>query len=324
MNPNDTNPNDAPDPGDLASPRAGHGNKSMRFDSGLLPQTGALVAAVAASACCWLPLTLIAFGVSGGTLAARFEAWRPVLFPVTFALLGLAFYFTYRKPKSAFKPEGGTPATGDACCALENSGPADQPCCPPSGTTGFPLKKLNKVMLWVVTPFVLAFAFFPNYVGYLITGGDTLAARKDLDKVIVNIEDMTCEACAAKIEKSLRAVPGVEAADVDYTSGRALVGVLKGAEVPRQAILAAISKAGNYKGRFEDQVTWTLAIGGMTCEGCASGLQATLSQLPGVSSASVSYERRQATVSAAPSVEGDALRKTVSEAGYTLTSANKE
>ena len=64
-----------------------------RLDAGVIAQIGALASAVVASACCWLPLLLIAVGVSGGALAATFEAWRPVLLPVTFVLLGLAFYF---------------------------------------------------------------------------------------------------------------------------------------------------------------------------------------------------------------------------------------
>lgn len=74
---------------------------ALRMDAGALAQVGALISAVFASACCWLPLLLVAFGVSGGTLSAAFEAWRPVLLPVTFVLLAVAFYVTYRKPKAA-------------------------------------------------------------------------------------------------------------------------------------------------------------------------------------------------------------------------------
>ena len=178
-------------------------------------------------------------------------------------------------------------------------------------------------MLWVVTAFVLAFAFFPNYVGYLLGGGDTLAARSDLDKVVVKIEGMTCEACAASIGNGLRSVPGVAAAEVSYEKEEALVGIAKATPAPREAILKAISKAGNYTGRFTDQVRWTLAVEGMTCEGCAAGLQAKLGKIPGVSNPSVSYEQGQAVVTADPSVVTETLREAVSEAGYTVTSATR-
>ena len=75
--------------------------KKTRIHAEVLAQAGALTSAVISSACCWLPLLLLAFGVSGGALSATFEAWRPVLLPVTFMLLGIAFFLTYRKPKKA-------------------------------------------------------------------------------------------------------------------------------------------------------------------------------------------------------------------------------
>jgi len=295
---------------------------ARRVDAGAVAQAGALISAVIASACCWLPLLLIAVGVSGGALSATFEAWRPVLLPVTFALLGAAFYFTYRVPKAAIPSGGGTAAPGDASCSLPVQGAAEA-CCPADNAKGLTLKKANKVMLWVVTAFVLAFAFFPNYVGYLLGGGDTLAARHDLDKVVVQIEGMTCEACATNIENSLRRVPGVAGAVVSYDRHEALVGVQKGSEPPRTAILAAIAGAGDYTGRFAGQVVWTLAIEGMTCEACAAGLQAKITNLRGVSGASVDYDQGQALVTADASVNEEELRKAVSDAAFSTSSVSK-
>lgn len=303
------------------TPQAGG---SSRVDAGLVAQVGALASAIVASACCWLPLLLIAVGVSGGALSATFEAWRPVLLPVTFALLGLAFYFTYRKPRAATLPAGGTAAGEDACCAVPTTESKGEACCPPAGGGVSTLKRINKVMLWVVTAFVLAFAFFPNYVGYLLGGGDTLAGRSDLDKAVIAIEGMTCEACAVNIENALKNVPGVAAAEVSYGERQAIIGMTPGSQPPREAILSAIAGAGNYWGQFTDQVQWTLGIEGMTCEGCAAGLQAKLAKVPGVSSASVSYEQGQALVTADPSVGAETLREAVSAAGYAVTSSTKD
>lgn len=295
------------------------GRKS-RVDVGTFAQVGALVSAVVASACCWLPLLLIAVGISGGTLSVAFEVWRPVLLPVSFVLLGVAFYFTCRKPKVAV---GAASGTEEGCCATQGTESVSEICCPPCKVKGFTLKKLNKAMLWVVAVIVLAFAFFPNYVGYLLSHGNTLAARDDFDKVAVHMDGMTCEACAANIENSLRKVPGVTAVEVSYEKSEALVGLPKGTEPPREAILAAIAAAGSFAGCFTDQIRWTLGIEGMTCEGCAAGLRAALSKVSGVTSASVSYEQGQARIAAGSSVSEEALRRTVSDAGYTLKSAAK-
>lgn len=297
-------------------------NQNLRTERiRVVAQVGALISAILASTCCWLPLLLITVGVSGGTLAGKFEVMRPVLLPVTCALLGLAFYFTYRKPKKVASSGTGTGASGNVCRSVPELGTVEA-CCPPGNARGLTLKKVNKVMLWVVTVFVLAFAFFPNYVGYLL-GGGTLAARNDLGKVVVEVEGMTCEACAVAIEDSLRNVAGVVAAEVDYGKRHAIVGVPQGSEPPLDAILSAVADAGNYQGRFADQAQWTLAIEGMTCEGCATGLQAALAKVSGVSGATVSYEDRQARISATSSVSEEALRKVVSGAGYTLKSAER-
>lgn len=288
--------------------------------AGNLAQAGALASAVVASACCWLPLLLIAGGVSGGALSATFEAWRPVFLPVTFVLLGFAFYFTYRKPDAVAAASAGSESSADRCCAVLEQGTREA-CCPPESARGVTLRKVNKVMLWVVTALVLAFAFFPNYAGFLLGGGEALAARNDLDRIVVKIDGMTCEACAAAIGKALRKVPGVVAVEVSYRRGEAVIGVAKDSKPPREAILAAIAGAGSYQGTFADQVHWTLAIEGMTCEGCAAGLQAALARIPGVASASVSYAEGRAQVVAEPSVSEVTLRGKVTEAGYTVTSA---
>lgn len=300
-----------------------HSAALERWDAGIIAQIGALGSAVVASACCWLPLLLIAVGISGGAVAATFEAWRPVLLPVTFVLLGVAFYFTYRRPRVAGLAGSYANASGDDCCCVPEAGTVE-PCCPPGSARGMMLKKVNKAMLWVVTAFVLAFAFFPNYVGYLLGGSNTLAMRNDLDIVVVDIEGMTCEACAASIEDSLRKVPSVAAAKVSYEKRQAIIGLPRGSQQPREAILSAIAHAGNYRGRIAEQVQWTLAIEGMTCEGCASGLQAALSKMPGVRAASVSYEEKRAVVTTTPPVSEEVLRNAVSQAGYSVKSAARE
>src|SRR5262245_35908569 len=100
-----------------------------------------------ASSCCWLPVLLLAVGVSGAGIASALEAYRPVFMVVTFGFLGMAFYFTYRpRPR---------PIGAADCCAPPQ--PAAVDCCSqapatmPSAATAprrFNMMAVNKIMLW--------------------------------------------------------------------------------------------------------------------------------------------------------------------------------
>ena len=72
-----------------------------------IARIGAILSAILASACCWLPLALITVGVSGAGIAAGLKTYRPLLIVVTFGFLGAAFYLTYR-PRAK--------VAGDDCC----------------------------------------------------------------------------------------------------------------------------------------------------------------------------------------------------------------
>ncbi|HEB85376.1 MAG TPA: mercury transporter MerT, partial [Bacteroidetes bacterium] len=89
---------------------------------------GAVGAAVAASACCVLPLGLAVLGLGGawaGSLSIL-APWRPLFIVVTAGLLAFGFYRVYRRrPEEACEP-------GSAC--------ADP------GTD-----RRNRIMLWAAT-----------------------------------------------------------------------------------------------------------------------------------------------------------------------------
>src|SRR5260221_14472583 len=68
---------------------------------------GAILAAVAASACCIGPLVLAALGIGGAGAFAALGAYRPYILAGTAVLLAGGFYLTYRKPRAAVE--------GDAC-----------------------------------------------------------------------------------------------------------------------------------------------------------------------------------------------------------------
>ncbi|MBW8319801.1 MAG: heavy metal translocating P-type ATPase [Rhizobium sp.] len=69
------------------------------------------------------------------------------------------------------------------------------------------------------------------------------------ETVILDIEEMTCASCVARVEKALKTVPAVEAASVNLATAKAIVTVLGGkAAVP--AMVKAVEKAG-YKAKPE-------------------------------------------------------------------------
>jgi len=66
----------------------------------------------------------------------------------------------------------------------------------------------------------------------------------------------------------------------------------------------------------------TFGIRGMGCTGCASEIEATLKQTPGVRSARVSFPRAEALVEYDPAATApQSLSALLSEAGYAATEA---
>jgi copper chaperone CopZ len=114
------------------------------------------------------------------------------------------------------------------------------------------LARLNKIMLWVATGFVVALAAFPNYVGGLIGGADgpPPAVTASLSTRTYAIDGMTCEGCASHVEKALADLEGVASAEVSYADKLARVYVTSGAEVSEAAVIGGVGTAG-YRARSQ-------------------------------------------------------------------------
>ena len=72
--------------------------------------------------------------------------------------------------------------------------------------------------------------------------GFRLQAMKTAHLIKLPIEGMTCASCVARVEKALKAVPGVAAAEVNLATETATVSLAEGA--PPQSLVAAVEKAG--------------------------------------------------------------------------------
>ncbi|MDP1717057.1 MAG: heavy metal translocating P-type ATPase, partial [Burkholderiales bacterium] len=124
------------------------------------------------------------------------------------------------------------------------------------------------------------------------------------------VAGMTCAACAARIEKTLNKLPGVEAT-VNFATERAHV-VLAGAQTLTADLVAAIRKAGY----DVPERSVTLAIEGMTCAACATRIEKVLNKIPGVT-ATVYFAIETAQISYPPgSLDIAGLAEAIRKAGY--------
>ena len=223
-------------------PYAHQGNHAAKtWSAGVV----AIVAAILASACCWLPLATLTLGLSAAGLAKFVVGARWVFVAIAVIALGIGFYFVYRRK---------------AACA-----PGEH--CAPSG-----LARFNRVMLWVSAVLVLAFATFPYYSAPLLqaTGdGDnntsvnssspakTETKVPSASKLVANttratmtrfrlyayeIQGMDCQECADGLQAAIAKMPGVKKATLSYHRGTAQV--LAGAGFDPQSVAKRISGIG--------------------------------------------------------------------------------
>jgi copper-(or silver)-translocating P-type ATPase len=142
--------------------------------------------------------------------------------------------------------------------------------------------------------------------------------------ITLDVEGMSCASCVGRVEKALRAVPGVAAASVNLASEKATVH-FSGPADPT-SVVAAIEKAGYAVGADVAEIR----IEGMSCASCVSRIEKALSAVPGVTSATVNLATEKASVTfPAGTVSRAALEEAVRASGYeiaveaTVTSASQ-
>jgi P-type Cu+ transporter len=124
------------------------------------------------------------------------------------------------------------------------------------------------------------------------------------------VDGMTCASCVARVEKALKAVPGVQSASVNLATEKATIQADVGTGF--SALAAAVAKAGY----AVPEETVSLAITGMTCASCVARVEKALMKVPGVMQASVNLATEKAQVTASAGVTTDALIAAVENAGY--------
>ena len=124
------------------------------------------------------------------------------------------------------------------------------------------------------------------------------------------LEGMTCASCVARVERALKAVPGVKSAAANFGTGEAVAGFR--APATREAMAGALARAG-YPAVPE---TVTLSVEGMTCAACTGRVERVLKAQPGVASAVANLATRRAQVTVWERADAAALAAAVTRAGY--------
>ena len=118
------------------------------------------------------------------------------------------------------------------------------------------------------------------------------------------ITGMTCNGCRSHVEKTLSEVDGVIEASVDLEKAEAEISMKEHIKIEK--FEAALQKdGGNYHIMMpensghssEKPMRHTYKITGMTCNGCRSHVEKTLSEVDGVIEASVDLEKAEAEIS---------------------------
>jgi mercuric ion transport protein len=120
-------------------------------------------AAILASLCCIGPVMLALAGVSGVAAFSMFDAYRPYLIGLTIVLIGLAFFFTYRRREVT---------CADGTCRVETAGIG------------------SKIGVWSATFIAVSAIAFPYYgfgfTALSFSSGDVSEGKMDLSHTVTD------------------------------------------------------------------------------------------------------------------------------------------
>ncbi|MGX8797322.1 heavy metal translocating P-type ATPase [Fusibacter sp. JL298sf-3] len=109
------------------------------------------------------------------------------------------------------------------------------------------------------------------------------------------VKNMTCAACSAAIERSLRKTAGVEVADVNLATEQLQL-KFNPDVVSESAIINKVEKLGYGLSELNTSREIVIPIAGMTCAACSAAIERSLNKMAGIESASVNLTTEKATV----------------------------
>ncbi len=128
------------------------------------------------------------------------------------------------------------------------------------------------------------------------------------------IEGMTCASCVGRVEKALKAVPGVETVAVNLATERA--SITTRAAVDRSELVGAVENVGYTvpTAFLTPASSIEIAVDGMTCASCVGRVEKALKAVAGVQQANVNLATERATVQG--TADAAALIAAIENVGY--------
>ena len=159
----------------------------------------AVGAGLFASACCTVPLLLVALGAGGAWVSTftAFEPFRPLFIMLALGFLGYAGYREYRT------------STGPECdCEV---------------TMQDRLRRTLLVVGLIVTGGLIASPWIIGGTASAISKGTTVVDNQQFQQVELEVEGMTCATCNITVQKALTNLDGVQEAEVTFEPPLAVV-----------------------------------------------------------------------------------------------------
>lgn len=214
----------------------------MKGNKTFLVPVVAVLSALAASSCCWLPVVLVSLGA--GSLVAISGYIKTVRLPVAIvAVLSLwyGFYKVYRK--------SGKNTAEKFCCEIE------EPSCCATSSKG---NLTSKISLWIATIFVAVMLFFPQIITSFILSSCSPSQsekeypQKELKIISVKIiEGLHCPiGCPTRVKAAVEGLSYVKDVEVLFKEKKAVLTV-DNETVNKEEIINKFEDAG-FKAKFEE------------------------------------------------------------------------
>ncbi|HUW98375.1 MAG TPA: heavy metal translocating P-type ATPase [Acidiferrobacter sp.] len=134
------------------------------------------------------------------------------------------------------------------------------------------------------------------------------------------VEGMTCASCVGRVERAIKALPGVEHVVVNLATERAAV-----TYDPDKLDIARIIEAVRGEGYTPVLAEIDIGVGGMTCASCAGRVERALQGTPGVVDASVNLATERASVHyLAGTLDLDGIAAVITKTGYEPVPLHKD
>jgi len=249
---------------------------------------GVVVGAVLASACCWLPLLLVALGASTLGFASFFESARPWFLGGTAVLLFWAVVLSLRSKSNT------------------------EDCCNGESKTRSAFMRVPWVLILVagsalyLPPFLLA----GNHPQGVALGEQSwllsLPANTDLNPVEQYLRSTIPD---LKVQKS-SSVHGELLLSISREKAESVAGLI-------QESLDSVL-GGNQKSEIHSLDWQTFGVDGLTCDACVLHVENALNGTDGVLSSQVDLKEGSASLLTLPSFDSSNAKQAVAAAGYHL------